>query len=155
MSILPSALRNFCTCRCNAIPKFSVEMSSHHLWQDDLQNCWPTNSDKLYFQPGLLSEIITIKNLRHAASRIWTCIEPEFRLRWMKFAVVFTTTRLYHYTNWKNPWFHDLTSFHLNRESHSLISPQTRMKKVETNTELEIADAHFHTIVNVEKSKNE
>ena len=26
---------------------------------------------------------LTIANLRHAASRIWTCAEPEFRLCWM------------------------------------------------------------------------
>ena len=37
-----------------------------------------------YFQPGPLSEILTIANLRHAASRIWTCAEPVFRLWWMK-----------------------------------------------------------------------
>ena len=28
--------------------------------------------------------ILTIANLWHAASRIWTCAEPEFRLTWMK-----------------------------------------------------------------------
>ena len=37
-----------------------------------------------YFQPGLLSEIVTIANLRHATSRVWTCAESEFRLWWMK-----------------------------------------------------------------------
>ena len=37
-----------------------------------------------YFQPGPLSEILTILNLQHAASRIWTCAEAEFRLCWMK-----------------------------------------------------------------------
>ena len=31
-----------------------------------------------------LSEILTIANLWHAASRIWTCTELEFRLNWMK-----------------------------------------------------------------------
>ena len=31
-----------------------------------------------------MSEILTIANLRHAASRIWTCAEPEFSLSWMK-----------------------------------------------------------------------
>ena len=45
---------------------------------------WPTKGVKPYFQPGPLSEILTIANLRHAASRIWTCAEPEFRLCWMK-----------------------------------------------------------------------
>ena len=38
-----------------------------------------------YFHPGPLSEILTITNLRHAASRIWTCAESEFRLCWTKF----------------------------------------------------------------------
>ena len=33
---------------------------------------------------GPLSEILTIANLWHAASRVWTCAEPEFRLSWMK-----------------------------------------------------------------------
>ena len=37
-----------------------------------------------YFQSGLLSEIVTITNLQHAKSRVWTCTEPEFRLSWMK-----------------------------------------------------------------------
>ena len=41
---------------------------------------WPMKGVKPYFQPGLLSEILTIANLRHAASRISTCAEPEFRL---------------------------------------------------------------------------
>ena len=31
---------------------------------------WPTKGVKPYFQPGPLSEILTIANLRHAASRI-------------------------------------------------------------------------------------
>ena len=33
------------------------------------------------------SEILTIANLRHAASRIWTCTEPEFRLYLMKLCI--------------------------------------------------------------------
>ena len=37
-----------------------------------------------YSQPEPLSEILTIANLRHAASRVWTCAEPQFRLCWMK-----------------------------------------------------------------------
>ena len=31
-----------------------------------------------------MSEIFTIVNLQHAASRIWTCAKPEFRFHWMK-----------------------------------------------------------------------
>ena len=45
---------------------------------------WPTKVVKPYFLPGSLSEILTITNLWHAASRIWTCAEPEFRLIWIK-----------------------------------------------------------------------
>ena len=39
-----------------------------------------TKEAKLYFQPGLLSGALTIANIRHDKSRIWTCAEPEFRL---------------------------------------------------------------------------
>ena len=46
---------------------------------------WLTDERRLaYFQPGPLSEILTIANLRHAASRIWICADPEFRVCWMK-----------------------------------------------------------------------
>ena len=45
---------------------------------------WPTKGVKPYFQPGPLSEILTIANLWQAASRTWTCAEPEFRLYWIK-----------------------------------------------------------------------
>ena len=39
----------------------------------------------VYHKPlGPFSEILTIANLRHATSRVWTCAEPEFRLSWMK-----------------------------------------------------------------------
>ena len=41
---------------------------------------WPTKGVQSYFQLELLSEILTISNLRHAESRIWICAEPEFRL---------------------------------------------------------------------------
>ena len=44
---------------------------------------WPTKGIQPYFQPGPLSEIFTIANLRHVVSRVWTCAEPEFRLSWM------------------------------------------------------------------------
>ena len=61
------------------------------VWRSHYQelNCflwygWPTKCVWPYFQPGPLSEILTIANLRHAASRVWTCAEPEFRLSWMK-----------------------------------------------------------------------
>ena len=45
---------------------------------------WPTKSVWPYFQLGPLSEFLTIANLRHAASMVWTCAKPGFRLRWMK-----------------------------------------------------------------------
>ena len=35
-----------------------------------------------YFQPGTLSEILTIANHRHDVSKVWTCAESEFRLCW-------------------------------------------------------------------------
>ena len=53
---------------------------------------WP------YFQLGPLSEILKIVNLRYAASRIWTCAEPEFGLSWMKLC-----SRVNHYT--RETWF--------------------------------------------------
>ena len=37
-----------------------------------------------YSQPESLPEILTITNLWHAMSRVWTCTESEFRLCWMK-----------------------------------------------------------------------
>ena len=45
---------------------------------------WPTKGVKPYFQQRPLSEILTIANHWHTASRIWTCVEPEFRLSWLK-----------------------------------------------------------------------
>ena len=36
---------------------------------------WPTKGIYHYFQLRPLSEILTIANLQHAASRIWTCGE--------------------------------------------------------------------------------
>ena len=37
-----------------------------------------------YFQPGPLSETLTIGNLRQAASRVRACAESEFRLSRIK-----------------------------------------------------------------------
>ena len=47
-----------------------------------LWNSWTTIVS--YFQQRLLLEILTIANLWHAMSRIWTCPESEFRLCWTK-----------------------------------------------------------------------
>ena len=49
-----------------------------------LRNSWPMKGIKPYFQPGPLSDILTIANLWHAGSRVSTCTEAEFRLCWMK-----------------------------------------------------------------------
>lgn len=46
------------------------------------------------------------------------------------------------------------TSIHSNYKSSPLISPQPKKKKFKSNTELELADVHFHTIDNTEKSNN-
>ena len=46
---------------------------------------WLTDERPLVLFPaGSLSEILTIVNLRHAASKVWTSAEPEFWLSWMK-----------------------------------------------------------------------
>ena len=37
-----------------------------------------------YFQLRPLTEILTIANLWHTVSRVWTCAESEFRFCWMK-----------------------------------------------------------------------
>ena len=48
---------------------------------------WPRKDIYRSFHLALLSEILTIANLRHATSRVWTCAEPEFRLGWMKLRI--------------------------------------------------------------------
>ena len=45
---------------------------------------WLTHERRLALFPLLL--------LRHSANRIWTCLEPEFRLQWMKLCSNDTTT---------------------------------------------------------------
>ena len=45
---------------------------------------WHTKWVYLYFQPGPLPEICTIVSIWHATSRIWTRVELEFRLSWIK-----------------------------------------------------------------------
>ena len=63
---------------------------------------WPTKTFNLISSRHKLSEILTIANFRHAASRIWGCGEPEFRLSWMKLCSSdkhYTTALLYnHYS---------------------------------------------------------
>ena len=36
---------------------------------------WPTKGVYAYFQSRPLSDILTIANLRSAASRVWSCVE--------------------------------------------------------------------------------
>ena len=75
---------------------------------------WPTRGVYLYFQPGPLSEILTVVNLRRTVGRVWTCAEPDFRLSWMKlcskdehYTTVATKTIaciqsfMYNHHNWK------------------------------------------------------
>ena len=50
---------------------------------------WPTKGVRDNCQRSLPSV-----NLRHAAIRIWTCAEPEFKIWWVK--LVITTTPRYH-----------------------------------------------------------
>ena len=46
---------------------------------------WLTGKRRLaLFLTGTIAGILTIANLRHYANRIWTCVEPDLRLRWMK-----------------------------------------------------------------------
>ena len=46
-----------------------------------------------YYQPRPLSEILTIANLRHPASRVWTYTDSAFRLvKWSCAVVIITTS---------------------------------------------------------------
>ena len=47
-------------------------------------NCFCGRVDRRKAFIALYTEIFTIPNLQHAASRIWTWAEPEFRFSWMK-----------------------------------------------------------------------
>ena len=49
------------------------------LWYDS-----PRKDVWTYFWPWPLLEILTIANLRHAETRVWTCAEPELMFSWMK-----------------------------------------------------------------------
>lgn len=53
-------------------------------WIELSWNGWTAKDIKFYFQLGPFSEILTIINLRHAASSIWTSAEPVFRLLCIK-----------------------------------------------------------------------
>ena len=55
-----------------------------------------------YFQPGPLSEILTIANLWHAVSKVWTCAESEFRLCWTKLYSIDNLDKLDNTIFWKS-----------------------------------------------------
>ena len=57
---------------------------NYHDDDDDKLFCGMVDQRKAFGQPGPSSEILTIASLQHAASRVWTCTESEFRLSWMK-----------------------------------------------------------------------
>ena len=66
---------------------------------------WPTKDVYLYFQPAPLSEILTIANLWHAASRIWTSAETEFRFPWMKLCISYNHYNGRHVTSYHNEFY--------------------------------------------------
>ena len=76
-------LRNGLIRRIRLISKFMTSQPDDgdelFLWYG-----WPAKGVWPYFQLGPLSGVLTIANLRHTASRVWTCAEPEFRFSWMK-----------------------------------------------------------------------
>ena len=49
-----------------------------------IQMLLPSDDDYELSARTIVREILTIANLRHTASRIWTCAELEFRLCWIK-----------------------------------------------------------------------
>ena len=83
--------------RCSNKP-FNMVYSNDDDDDDDdddelvLWNGWSTKGVKPSFQSVPLSEILTISNLRHHASKIWTCAEPESGFIEGGCAVVITTT---------------------------------------------------------------
>ena len=52
-----------------------------------MMNCFCGMVDqwKVYFKPGLLSELFTIPNLQHTARSVSACAEPELSINWIKF----------------------------------------------------------------------
>ena len=68
-------------------------------WWFFLRYGWPTKD------VSPLSEILTTANLRYAASRIWTCAQPEFRLSWM---ITMLQTSRWLYSVHNSPFFETL-----------------------------------------------
>ena len=80
---------------------------------------WHTKWVYLYFQPGPLPEICTIVSIWHATSRIWTCVELEFRLSWIKLS-----SSDNHYTTLS----HYSVSF---KQSFSTLSLRTKIRNAQ------------------------
>ena len=75
-----------------------------HLWWWIVFVVWLTDERCLAsFQLGPLPKILTIANLWHTESRVWSCAEPEFRLSWIKLCSNDShhTTAPFHYPYWK------------------------------------------------------
>ena len=76
-----------------------------------------------YFLTALLSDFFTIPNLWHAASWIWTCVEPEFRSSWMKLWISSNQFfEIHHKIFWKIP--SSLITFWGRVKFYQLISSQ-------------------------------
>ena len=80
---------------------------------------WHTKWVYLYFQPGPLPEICTIVSIWHATSRIWTRVELEFRLSWIKLS-----SSDNHYTTLS----HYSVSF---KQSFSTLSLRTKIRNAQ------------------------
>ena len=74
--------------------EFSPEQQVCSLCRLPWQNCWPMKRCKPYFQLGILLKALTIANIWHSMSRIWTYTESEFIcfLEWSCAVVIFITT---------------------------------------------------------------
>ena len=70
---------------------------------------WPTKLVYPYFQARLLSEILSIANLQHVTSRIWTCAEPNFQF-WENWGLQkswnFASCTIFASLSWKNVIFY-------------------------------------------------
>ena len=70
-----------------------------------LQYCRLTKGTYTYFQLRPLSEFLTITNLYHDLCRIWSCLEPEFRLRWIRWVPFQVRDLVWNYFIWIT-WFY-------------------------------------------------